>query len=434
MITLKYPPFVHWEVTPECNHNCIHCYNYWRKDEEKLKSLCIDLPESHYMQIAKKIVQQKAMTAVITGGEPLLVFEKIKKAILFLRKNNINISINTNAVLLNKEIIEFLKDNNIGLFISFPCHDSNICDFITDKKNSLNRILNSLDELSKTDIHFSLNIVASKINIDYIEETVRFLKNIYDIKRIYITRVGKPVNSDDTFNQYLLDKDDICKLQDISVKVKYEYGIDVDTGCPYTLCSINFEKAFEMFAYKKICTAGKTSYALDTFGNLKACPRDSKIYGNILEEDFEKIWGKTKEWRDGSLIPSECNKCNMREICKGGCRVDALPFTGKMNSLDTSARIDLLPVKYCKKKEFFNYSQNDAYIVNTLKVVEEDFGYRVSHNKSYVFITKELFDFLNSNTKFTITDIEKGFSVDYNTASDILTRLLKNGIVQVERR
>ena len=35
MNVLRYPPNVQWEVTAECNHNCIHCYNYWRKDYEK---------------------------------------------------------------------------------------------------------------------------------------------------------------------------------------------------------------------------------------------------------------------------------------------------------------------------------------------------------------------------------------------------------------
>lgn len=36
MINLKYPPVIHREVTPYRNHNCIHCYNYWRTDKENL--------------------------------------------------------------------------------------------------------------------------------------------------------------------------------------------------------------------------------------------------------------------------------------------------------------------------------------------------------------------------------------------------------------
>lgn len=276
--------------------------------------------------------------------------------------------------------------------------------------------------------------MASKANIGYLQETVEFLRDRYEIKKIYITRVGKPVNSDSSFDQYLLSYEDLCKVQDVCVKAKLEYGIEVDTGCPYTLCSINSKESFDLFGYKKICTAGKTSYAVDTYGNLKACPGDSRIYGNILKEDFTAIWERMVEWRDGTLLPNECKNCNMRDICKGGCRVDAFPFTGRLNSLDTTARLENVPVEYNKTEEVIRYSVADVFIVNPLEIVEEEFGYRISYKVSYVFVTKELMNFLSSNRKFVLRDIMLGFSVNCITASNIVSRLTKNGIIRLERR
>lgn len=434
MTDLRYPPFVHWEVTPECNHNCIHCYNYWRKDEEKAASMRTVFTEEHYMAIAKKFVEQKAHTVVVTGGEPLLVFNKIKSVIDFLKANGINISINTNAALINDEIIAFVRKHDISLFISFPCHDAETCDFITDSKGSLNRILKSLDKLVASEVRFTLNIVASKANIEYLSDTVQFLKDKYNIKKVYITRVGKPVNSDSSFDKYLLSYDDLCKVQDVCVETKFERGIEVDTGCPYTLCSINSQKSFELFGYKKICTAGKTSYAVDTFGNVKACPRDSNIYGNILKEDFSEIWKRMEAWRDGSLLPEECKECKLRSICKGGCRVDAYPFTHNLNSLDTTARIDNLPIKYTKFEEKIDYSDNDVFVVNSFKSVEEDIGFRLSYKQAYVYVTRELMKFILTHPKFTRQDVIKGFSVSCITADYILYRLTKNGIIHMEWR
>lgn len=434
MKNLQYPPFVHWEVTPECNHNCIHCYNYWRKDSEKLESMRTNFTEEHYLRIAQKLVDQKAHTVVITGGEPLLVFRKVISSIELLKANGINVSINTNAVLITDEIINFVKKHNISLFISFPCSDESICDFITDRKGSLKRILHSLDILVEQNVRFSLNIVASKANIDYLQSTVDFLKERYRIKKIYITRVGKPVNSDSSFDKYLLSYEDLCRVQDICVKTKFEYGIDVDTGCPYTLCSINSQKSFELFGYKKFCTAGKTSYSVDTFGNVKACPRDSKIYGNILEEDFSVVWKRISEWRDGTLLPSECKKCNMREICKGGCRVDAFPFTGKLDAMDTTAKLENLPIRYYKVESKSNYSDLDVFSVNPFRCIKEAFGYRISYRQAYVFVTKELKEYLSTHSSFTRTDIMNDFSVDSATATNILSRLTKNGIIYLARR
>jgi len=434
MLSVSYPPFVHWEVTPQCNHNCIHCYNYWRKDKEKQEAMQTNFSKEHYLKMVQKFKEQHAHSVVVTGGEPLLVFDKIKDALLYLKKNGINISINTNAALLTSEMIDFLKENDIGLFISFPCHDENTCDFITNKKGSLKRILQSIDALLEKRIRFSLNVVASRANINHLQGTVDFLKNRYNIKKIYITRVGKPVNSDASFDKYLLTHEDLCRVQDISVKTKFEDGIDVDTGCPYTLCSINSQKSFELFGYNKICTAGKTSYAVDTFGNLKACPRDSTIYGNIFEEPFEIIWNRMAEWRDGSLFPQECSKCNLKEICKGGCRVDAFPFTGKLNSLDTSACLENLPIRYQKAESKIKYTIEDVFYVNPIKILKENFGYRLSYKASYVFVTDELMDFISNNPTFTLETIIKQFSVDYPTANAILVRLVKNGIIQLERR
>lgn len=34
MSDLIYPSSITWEVTPACNHACIHCYNSWRTQEQ----------------------------------------------------------------------------------------------------------------------------------------------------------------------------------------------------------------------------------------------------------------------------------------------------------------------------------------------------------------------------------------------------------------
>lgn len=64
MINLKYPPVLHWKVTPECNHNCIHCYNYWRKDKDKKTKL--NFSKSYYLNFAEAIAKNKPTLVVIT--------------------------------------------------------------------------------------------------------------------------------------------------------------------------------------------------------------------------------------------------------------------------------------------------------------------------------------------------------------------------------
>ena len=56
----------------------------------------------------------------------------------------------------------------IAPFVSFPCSDESVCDFITNKKGSLKNILKSLDVLVSNHIGFTLNVVVSKANISYL--------------------------------------------------------------------------------------------------------------------------------------------------------------------------------------------------------------------------------------------------------------------------
>jgi len=430
MKDIKFPPFVHWEVTSKCNHNCIHCYNYWRKNPEEEIGEVESLGTSHYMKIAKEICRHKPHTIVITGGEPLLVFNKIKPVVMYLLEQKINISINSNITLLASDVVEFVKQNNIGMFVSFPTGENGTCDFITGVKNSLEKILKNLDILYQNDVKFNLNIVASHININQVYETVAMLRRRYRLKKIYITRVGKPINADSAFDQYLLTKADIDTLQNISVKINEELGLDIDTGCPYTMCSINSQKSFNLFAYKKFCTAGKTSYAVDTLGNVKACPRDSKIYGNILSEDFGKLWKAMEEWRNESLLPNECKECTVKKFCGGGCRVDSYPFTKKLSSMDTTAVLSNLPIKYNRQIENIEpFNEDTVFSVCQFIVVEENFGKRLSSKMGYVYATEALKTFLLENSDFTVQLFMEYFSVTSNNATNALIRLLKNGLI-----
>lgn len=63
-----------WEVTPICNYNCIHCYNYWKTPKTVAREKCCCLLNGD--KITDGIIASKTNTVTITGGEPLLVFNE----------------------------------------------------------------------------------------------------------------------------------------------------------------------------------------------------------------------------------------------------------------------------------------------------------------------------------------------------------------------
>lgn len=428
MKKINFPPYLQWEVTPRCNHNCIHCYNYWRSEGKVMNETKL------YHEITDKIIDVHPVSVVITGGEPLLVFQKIKYDISRLVDNGISVSINTNADLVNDEIALFLKKHNISAFVSLPCSEKSICDMITNTKNSVINTSHGIKKLIDNGVRVTVNMVVMKSNIDYIYSTAKYCIENLHVNSFFASRVGKPINASTEFDTELLTLTDLYKMQKELIRIKRNFGIRVGTAGPIPACSINSDDAFQLFAYRKNCSAGKTSYGIDSNGNVKACPRDEKIYGNILNEDFSTIWERMSEWRDGSLLPEECKECSAKNRCGGGCRLDSFPHTGQKNKLDTMANLDNLPIKYTKHATDINVEfDTKLFVPPSLKFLKEDFGWRVSNFGKTIYITDEMKNFLENNDYFTIRSFSDSNDLPIDISKAIIFQLLRNNILLTEQ-
>jgi len=178
--SLHYPPVVFWEVTDQCNHNCIHCFNYWRTDKQALANSCLKT-EEEYLAIAKRILQQKPVRVIFTGGEPLIAFKQLRPALELLHENRVNLSFNTNAALLTEEIAEFFARHRIGMFISFPSCKMEEFDRIVDCPGAFSRVGKALEIAKRHFLFFSFNMVVSRINLGSIFDTAQYLKNTFGL-------------------------------------------------------------------------------------------------------------------------------------------------------------------------------------------------------------------------------------------------------------
>lgn len=417
-----------WEVTPRCNHNCVHCYNYWRSTSDVL------IENRLYDEIASKIINLHPVYVVITGGEPLLVFEEIKPQIEKFIDNKISVSLNTNASLITDEIAMFLKKYNIPVLVSLPCSNEAICNDITNTNNAFFRTTRGISILINAGVTVTVNMVVMKSNVNYIYDTAKFVVEELGVKSFFASRVGKPINARVEFEKELLDLSDLIKLQSELLRIKKDFNIRIGTAGPIPACSITNDNSFQEFAYEKNCSAGKVAYSIDTNGNVKACPRDSKIYGNILSDDFSLIWEKMGEWRDETLLPIDCRRCSVKKYCGGGCRLDAFPFTNKRDSLDSMSTPDKLPVNFKKNRRIFDFCYNETFFVpNTLVYIQEDFGFRVSNFGKVLYITDKMKIFLEKNKYFTIFTFANVNNISLDEASSIINLLLNNNILYTEK-
>lgn len=318
-----YPRLIYWEVTELCNHNCIHCFNYWRTDDYEVNERTEKSGDFYYC-IAQKIVSVRPDKVVLTGGEPLIRFECLKPSIELLLHHNIAVGINTNGALITTEIAEYLSEKGIGLFVSFPSANEREFNGITNTKDGFGNVLKALDIAKECNVRFGINMVVSKKNLNSIYDTARLLKNRYCIRYMSITRVSKPINATKDFDKYLMDKAAYAKYLEECVRIKKELDIHVKAASPIEPCSIQDQAVFELFAYKSSCTAGRTSCVISPSGTVRACVRDAQEYGEILKDKFHIIWKKMHKWRSEELFPKECKKCPEKRRCHGRCRTDEM--------------------------------------------------------------------------------------------------------------
>jgi len=432
---LKYPPKAYWEVTPECNHNCVHCYNYWRKDDEIKNDIVSATQRVSFEDITNKIIEQKPTSICITGGEPLMVWKHIKPCIEKFLANNITVSINSNGAMITDEIADFAKAHKIPFFISFPCVDEQICDEIIGCKGGFRRTNRGLSILKEKGVRFGCNMVVSTRNIDYIFKTAQFVKEEYGCEGINITRVGKPINAADEFNGYLLSKEQIRFVIDEKMRIVNELHMSVQASMPYAACVFKSQEEYSNCGERIGCGAGKTSYIVTSDGGVKACTRDTKIYGNLLTEPFEEIWARMEEWRDESLVPDECKGCKAykKGVCTTGCRTDQLSFTGRRDQMDFSANpANKNPEYHRTLKIEFDISDDDLfYVSDNLVAVKETVGYRVHvvGSKHSLMITDDAYEFISTHDHFDLQVFSK--SENYGEQGKaIIQQLLYCGIIK----
>lgn len=121
-----FPPFpivINWLISNKCNCKCNYCYA-----DDVIDHYFDEVPVDHTV---KKILDLNPLAVVISGGEPFMVKEKLKKAIELLG-GKVGLMIDTNGLLWDDEIVALMKKYNVVARISV--------DNIIQKDNSKTRV------------------------------------------------------------------------------------------------------------------------------------------------------------------------------------------------------------------------------------------------------------------------------------------------------
>ncbi len=141
-------------LTNRCNCNCRYCSSRAIKGGEA-RSLSFE-EAARAIELFASIPSKVPATIRgigLSGGEPFLEWELVKRVIRYSRKKykRLNISMCTNGTLLDKDKVEFLLDNDIDLAVSLDGPKKvNDCNrkFLQDRKTSVyETVMDNLERL-----------------------------------------------------------------------------------------------------------------------------------------------------------------------------------------------------------------------------------------------------------------------------------------------
>lgn len=283
-------PFkAHIELTGNCNLNCYYCYAKGLRKQQ-------DLTTEQLKKIIDSLYDAGVIILEITGGEPLIRKDFIE-ILRYINKKGFIVNLFTNALNINEEILSELKNGRTSLIsTSLLAPDSEKCDELTGVKGSFERIINSIKLIKNSGIPYRVACCITNENINLYEEYEKIRKK-YKFKIIYGIDVDPTYNGLENVKDFRLSENDAQRLKKI---------INVE--------NITIKDLLPEYR----CNAGKNKLCISNNGDFLICYKYREVIGNIVKDDFSKLWSspKIQEILNNKFKKEDkCKKCEITEYC-----------------------------------------------------------------------------------------------------------------------
>lgn len=272
------------ELTHSCNLRCLHCYNCSGKERQELSF-------KKWMDVAKQLAKMNVFECVISGGEPLLLGDKLFKIMSVLSDSGVKFIFITNGMLVNEKVVDKLnRYDYYWVQVSIDGSRASIHDKIRGVEGSWKNAVNAANLFSQARLPLTIAHVLVKYNLDYLGEMVDTAYLLGASRMV----VGKFVYSGRAIeNRKELDLSDseIKKAYKLIEAKRNEYKDRMDIASP--LDSILYLRYRIIEPCNVILIRPNGDVKLD-------CVLPFKI-GNVMEDSIQSIWDRVG--KDGWTRP-----------------------------------------------------------------------------------------------------------------------------------
>ena len=285
LMKVRFPLTCEFELTFKCNLKCVHCFhNFEHKGAElSYKEIC---------QILDEIVEEGCLEFLMTGGEVLL-----RKDFLdiynYAYEKKLRIYVFTNGTLITPEMADhFQAHPPRSIEISLYGITKETYEKVTRVPGSFEKCIKGISLLHNRGLHVILKTVAMTLNVSEIAEMKKYASKLGVGLRVSTSILHKFNRSKEPCKFRLTPRD--------AVEVMSMVG-----GGNTTVIK----------EHKDRCSAGKSNFYIDPYGNLSICLLYRKYDHNLRYVPFREAWQNLKPAPRRARDSQKCLSCEARSVC-----------------------------------------------------------------------------------------------------------------------
>ncbi|MCP4764184.1 MAG: radical SAM protein, partial [archaeon] len=173
----------------------------------------------------------------------------------------------------------------------------------------------AIKNFAEEKIFWMTNTTICEKNVDTIPDTIKFLHNlgaqVFAMNGLIYSGKGKKF-------QYAIDEIEFKPILENILDISDNLGLRFIWYTVTQYCTIN---PIEMGLGVKRCSAANMSMGIEPDGSIIPCQSYFESVGNILEDDWEKLWNSAlfKKIRNHEFSEHKCKNCEEIDVCGGGC-------------------------------------------------------------------------------------------------------------------
>jgi radical SAM protein with 4Fe4S-binding SPASM domain len=301
-------------LTFKCTNNCIHCYAGGPHETAELNT-------SQWKEVIDRLSQIGIFILTFTGGEPTLR-EDLPELLQYAQKKGMVTGLITNGrKLKDKEYVKTLEKAGLDFVqVTLESHKPKIHDLMTAAKGSWKETVAGIKNAAQSQIYVTTNTTLSKYNASEFLRTIDYIKELnvaaFGCNSLIYSGKANAISQEfaltiEALNELLPKIRD--KAQQLNLKFLWY--------TPTQYCRFD---PVQLGLGVKSCTAAMINMCVGPNGDVYPCQSYFESLGNILFDEWEKIWNHplAVKIRNREYVEPKCKDCPQLQVCGGGCPLE----------------------------------------------------------------------------------------------------------------